>query len=220
MKNILVTGGSGFIGSHTCLALLEKGYNLLVIDSLVNSSANVIKKLKEFYKNQYKNSDNEIDFFKGDLRNLDFLNNSFKTYIQENKKIDAVIHFAGLKSVNESTLKPLRYWDFNLKGIINLLKIMDKYDCKNLVFSSSATIYGSRNNNELIKETCEMKPVNTYGHTKAAIEQILNDLSKLKNQQWRIASLRYFNPILAFVLVDILPHDSLRMKVSLIDKYP
>ena len=195
MKNILVTGGSGFIGSHTCLALLEKGYNLLVIDSLVNSSANVIKKLKEFYKNQYKNSDNEIDFFKGDLRNLDFLNNSFKTYIQENKKIDAVIHFAGLKSVNESTLKPLRYWDFNLKGIINLLKIMDKYDCKNLVFSSSATIYGSRNNNELIKETCEMKPVNTYGHTKAAIEQILNDLSKLKNQQWRIASLRYFNPI-------------------------
>ena len=195
MKNILVTGGSGFIGSHTCLALLEKGYNVLVIDSLVNSSSNVIKKLKKFYQTQYKNSNNEIIFFKGDIRSRDFLNNTFKTYIKENKKIDAVIHFAGLKSVKESTLTPLRYWDFNLKGTINLLNIMEKYGCKKLVFSSSATIYGSKNKNELIKENCEIKPINTYGHTKAAIEQILNDLSKLKNQQWRIASLRYFNPI-------------------------
>ena len=139
MKNILVTGGAGFIGSHTCLALLEKGYNLLVIDSLVNSSSNVIKKLKKFYQNQYKNSNNEIIFFKGDIRNRDFLNNTFKTYIKENKKIDAVIHFAGLKSVKESILTPLRYWDFNLKGTINLLNIMEKYGCKKLVFSSSAT---------------------------------------------------------------------------------
>ena len=195
MKNILVTGGAGFIGSHTCLALLEKGYSLLVIDSLVNSSSNVIKKLKEFYNSQYKNSDNKIQFFKGDIRNEDFLDNSFKTYLQDNKKIDAVIHFAGLKSVNESTITPLRYWDFNLKGTINLLNIMDKYNCKKLVFSSSATIYGIKNRNELIKENCEIKPINTYGHTKAVIEQILNDLSKLKNQQWRIACLRYFNPI-------------------------
>ena len=106
-----------------------------------------------------------------------------------------MIHFAGLKSVNESTLTPLKYWDCNLGGTINLLNIMDKYDCKNLVFSSSATIYGIKNSNELIKENFEIKPVNTYGHTKSAIEQILDDLSKLKNQQWRIASLRYFNPI-------------------------
>ena len=195
MKNILVTGGCGFIGSHTCLALLEKGYNLLVLDSLVNSSSNVIKKLKEFYKSQHKYTDNEITFFKGDIRNEDFLNNCFKNYIKKNKKIDAVIHFAGLKSVNESILTPLKYWDFNLRGTINLLNIMEKYDCKNLVFSSSATIYGIKNSDELIKENLEIKPVNTYGHTKAVIEQILNDLSKLKNQQWRIASLRYFNPI-------------------------
>ena len=195
MKNILVTGGCGFIGSHTCLALLEKGYNLLVIDSLVNSSSNVIKKLKEFYKSKYENFGNEITFLKGDIRNQDFLNNSFKTYIKKNTKIDAVIHFAGLKSVNESIFAPLKYWDFNLKGTINLLKIMEKYDCRNLVFSSSATIYGIKNSHELIKENFEIKPINTYGHTKDAIEQILNDLSKLKNQQWRIASLRYFNPI-------------------------
>ena len=195
MKNILVTGGTGFIGSHTCLALLEKGYNLLVIDSLINSSSKVIQKLKDFYKSQYKDSENQIEFFKGDLRNEDFLNNFFKTYSKKDKKIDAVIHFSGLKSVNESTLFPLRYWDFNLKGTINLLNIMEKYNCKNLVFSSSATIYGSKDENKFFNENCKIKPINTYGHTKAVIEQILNDLSKIKYQKWRIVSLRYFNPV-------------------------
>ena len=195
MKNILITGGTGFIGSHTCLALLEKGYNLLVIDCLVNSSSDVIKKIRDFYKGRYSNSENDIEFFKVDLRDEYLVNDLFETYLRRNKKVDAVIHFAGLKSVNESILVPLKYWDFNLKGTINLLNIMDKHNCRNLVFSSSATIYGSKNDNKLFMENHEIKPINTYGHTKAVIEQILKDLSNLKNQKWRIASLRYFNPI-------------------------
>ena len=114
---------------------------------------------------------------------------------EKGKPIEGVIHLAGLKSVEESTQKPLKYWDYNLKGTINLLKMMEEYSCTNLVFSSSATVYGNKKDNILINENSLINPTNTYGYTKATIERILEDLSKIKNQKWRIASLRYFNPV-------------------------
>ena len=195
MKNILVTGGTGFIGSHTCLALLEKNFKITIIDSLINSSPFVINKLKDFYKNKDKEIYDRINFEKGDLRDKDFLNSFFESYLNKKNKFDAVIHFAGLKSVRESNQNPLKYWDYNLKGTINLLNVMEDYKCTNLVFSSSATIYGNINGNSLIEESSIIKPINTYGHTKATIEKILEDLSKSKDLNWRIASLRYFNPV-------------------------
>ena len=151
MKRILITGGTGFIGSHTCITLLEKGYNLLVFDSLVNSSKNVIEKLKVIQSVEKNNL--KIDFVEGDMRNENFLNNLFKKYCNDKDSIEAVIHFAGLKAVSESTKNPLMYWDNNLKGTINLLNCMEKYSCLNLVFSSSATIYGRKNDFKLIEET-------------------------------------------------------------------
>ncbi len=193
MKRILITGGTGFIGSHTCITLLEKGYNLLVFDSLVNSSKNVIEKLKVIQSVEKNNL--KIDFVEGDMRNENFLNNLFKKYCNDKDSIEAVIHFAGLKAVSESTKNPLMYWDNNLKGTINLLNCMEKYSCLNLVFSSSATIYGRKNDFKLIEETSKINPINPYGNTKATIETLLSDLSKSNNQKWHIISLRYFNPI-------------------------
>ena len=193
MKKILVTGGIGFIGSHTCLALLEKGYSLLIIDSLINSSPIVFEKLKKFRIDNQISS--EIEFIKGDIRNENLLDDIFMKQIKKNENIEAVIHFAGLKAVAESTKNPLKYWDFNVNGTINLLNIMDKYNCRNLVFSSSATVYGKRKNKILIKEDAEITPFNPYGNTKASIEIILDDLSKVEKSGWNIISLRYFNPI-------------------------
>ena len=187
MKQILVTGGTGFIGSHTSLVLLEKGYDLLIVDSLVNSSPSVINKLEAINKN--KNS--KIDFVKGDLRNENFLIELF----EKHKNIEAVMHFAGLKAVGESTHHPIKYWDSNLIGTITLLKVMEKFSCFKLIFSSSATIYGSNNDNNLIKEHSDIKPINPYGNTKATIEKILDDLHKSVSNEWSIISLRYFNPI-------------------------
>ena len=193
MKKILVTGGIGFIGSHTCLALLEKGYSLLIIDSLINSSPFVFQKLKKFKIDNEISC--EIEFIKGDIRNENFLNDLFKKQIIKNENIEAVIHFAGLKAVGESTKNPLKYWDFNVRGTINLLNVMDKYECRNLVFSSSATVYGKREDKLLIKEDADINPINPYGNTKASIEIILDDLSKIEKSEWNIISLRYFNPI-------------------------
>ena len=187
MKKVVVTGGAGFLGSHTCLVLLENGYEVIVIDSLINSSFDVINRLNIFK--------NKVDFIKGDLRDEIFLENFFYYHTSEDKKIHAVIHFAGLKSVAESVANPLMYWDFNLRGTINLLKMMDKYNCYKFVFSSSATIYGNDKINQLIKETDKVFPINPYGQTKNVIEQILKNLSLSENSKWKIASLRYFNPI-------------------------
>ncbi len=187
MKQILVTGGTGFIGSHTSLILLEKGYDLLIVDSLVNSSSKVIEKLEAINRN--KNA--KIDFVKGDLRNENFLMDLFKKH----KNIEAVMHFAGLKAVGESIHNPIKYWETNLIGIINLLKVMEKFSCFKLIFSSSATIYGSNNDKNLIKENFDIKPINPYGNTKATIENLLEDLHKSTMNKWSIISLRYFNPI-------------------------
>lgn len=189
MKSVLVTGGCGFIGSHTCLSLIDRGYNLLVIDSCVNSFQESLKKVKKLSK-----SNGKIKYFKGDLRDVSFLKRVFKYAKESDKPIMSVIHFAGLKSVNESIKFPLKYWDNNVIGSLNLFKIMDEFSCRTIVFSSSACIYGSASNS-LIKEDCEIKPINPYGQTKSTIEKILNDLFVNSLSEWRIVCLRYFNPV-------------------------
>ena len=139
--SILVTGGTGFIGSHTSLLLLEKGFNLYIIDSEVNSSKNVLKKITLLLKMTDEEFKSKINFFHGDLRDINFIEKVFCEASKKNEPIQSVFHFAGLKSVFESIKYPIKYWDNNVLGTINLLKIMKNNDCKNLIFSSSATIY-------------------------------------------------------------------------------
>ncbi len=194
MKNILVTGGAGFIGSHTCLNLLERGFRVFIIDSFDNSSKKVIEKIKETYTCSNKKRNVNLEVFIGNLCDKDFITHVFKETTRQNRHINGVIHFAGLKSVAESIIKPLSYWGNNLIGTINLLEIMDKFNCKNLVFSSSATVYQPMDN-LILKETSKLEPINPYGNTKYAIEILLKDLFKSSVKNWKLASLRYFNPI-------------------------
>ena len=192
MDNILITGGTGFIGSHTILPFLKKGFKVTIIDSNVNSSQLSIKAIKKILKKDF--DEEQILFFKGDIRDKVFLNNVFLKAIEEKYPIQSVIHFAGLKSVSESIKKPLLYWDNNVFGSICLIDVMNKYDCRNIVFSSSASIYAN-SNFELIRETSEINPTSPYGQTKLAIENILESIFKSSKKSWRVANLRYFNPI-------------------------
>ena len=159
MKNILVTGGAGYIGSHTCLSLLEKNYNVFVVDSFINSSPKSLEKVLEIYKSNHKNknNNNQLRVFKGDMTDIKFLENTFLELLKNDIKIDGVIHFAGLKAVSESVCNPLIYWNINLTTTLNLLFTIKKFRCNNLVFSSSATIYASKKN-ELLKEDSEIRP--------------------------------------------------------------
>ena len=143
MKNILITGGAGFIGSHTCLAFLEQGFNIYVADSFVNSSKNVFEKLKNILNISFNFDEDKIKVFEGDIRNYKFLENIFFEASSNNEKIDGVVHLAGLKSVSQSILNPTMYWDVNVHGSINLLKVMQANNCKTILFSSSATVYGN-----------------------------------------------------------------------------
>ena len=178
---VLVTGGCGYIGSHTCVELLEKGYDVVVVDNLSNSKEDVIDKIKKI-------TGKEITFYKKDLCDKDELNKIF-----DKEKVDAVIHFAGFKAVGESVQKPLMYYRNNLDSTITLLEVMKEHNCKKIVFSSSATVYGSPK--ELpIKEDFPLHTTNPYGTTKLMIEMILNDLY-ISDNDWSIALLRYFNPI-------------------------
>lgn len=181
MKKILVTGGLGYIGSHTSVLLLQSGYEVVIMDNLSNSKIEVVDKIKKITNKDFK-------FYKEDLRNEKVLDDIFK---KEN--IDAVIHFAGLKAVGESVKKPLLYYQNNLDSTLTLCKIMNKYNVKKLVFSSSATVYGSQ---EVlpIKETASLSTTNPYGSTKLFIEYILDDIYKSDND-WSIIKLRYFNPV-------------------------
>ena len=192
MESILVTGGAGYIGSHTCLDLLEKGYSLIVIDSNINSSKRSLKQIINIGNLLGQDFKERIFFIKGDIRNEKLLNDIFIKAENSNKKVYSVIHFAGLKSVSESVQDPLSYWDNNLIGTINLLKTMKKNNCKTLVFSSSATVY--QNTNIPIKEEMKKSPSNPYGQTKLTIETLLSDIYE-SDSNWRIANLRYFNPI-------------------------
>ncbi len=194
MKSILVTGGAGFIGSHTCFCLLKKGFCVYVLDSFVNSSPVALERVGLLLKKEDIDIKSNLFIFKGDLRNECVLKMVFEDALEKNKPIEGVIHFAGLKAVGESNKFPLEYWDSNVSGTINLLKIMDKYSCFRIVFSSSATIYETKNNN-LLKENDKLFPTNPYGVTKLVIEKMLNDAYKSKSDKWKIINLRYFNPI-------------------------
>ncbi|MBO6989178.1 MAG: UDP-glucose 4-epimerase GalE [Prochlorococcus marinus XMU1422] len=194
MKTILITGGAGFLGSHTCVSLLESKYKLIVIDSNINSNSSSLEKVISIGKLQDLNFEDNLSFFKGDIRDQSLLEKLFSDSINNAIPIDGVIHFAGLKSVEDSVNNPYYYWDNNVGGTLNLLKSMIKFNCRTIVFSSSATIYG-KNSHGLINEASELNPVNPYGRTKFTIEKILTDLFNSDPNKWRIANLRYFNPI-------------------------
>lgn len=179
--HILVTGGAGYIGSHTCVQLLEAGYEVTVIDNLANSSKESIKRVEEI-------TGKKINFYEKDLLNKEDLRQIFK----ENK-FDAAIHFAGLKAVGESVALPLKYYQTNLISTLNLCEIMSEFGVKKLVFSSSATVYG-KPKSVPIKEDFPLSCTNPYGRTKLMIEEILRDLA-VADGEWDIAILRYFNPV-------------------------
>lgn len=179
--NILLTGGLGYIGSHTAVELLKSGNNVIIVDNLSNSDRSVLNTIKKLTKT-------DVKFYKYDLRKETGLNKIFS----ENK-IDAVIHFAGLKAVGESVEKPLEYYENNLESTINLLKAMRKSGVKNLVFSSSATVYGKAKSMP-IYEDFPTSATNPYGRTKLFIEEILKDVS-IADPSLNIAILRYFNPV-------------------------
>ncbi|XP_039055991.1 UDP-glucose 4-epimerase 5 isoform X2 [Hibiscus syriacus] len=183
-KNILVTGGAGYIGSHTVLQLLLGGYKVVVADNLDNSSAVAIKRVEELAGEFGRN----LSFRQVDLRDRSAVEKLFAEI-----KFDAVIHFAGLKAVGESVEKPLLYYDNNLIGTITLLEVMAAYGCKNLVFSSSATVYGWPKEVPCTEEF-PLAAVNPYGRTKLFIEEICHDVQR-SDPEWKIILLRYFNPV-------------------------
>ena len=194
MAKILVTGGCGFIGSHTSLLLLEKGYELIILDSNINSSSKVIKKILQILKSKNIDASSKLSFYKGDVRDKLILDQIFLDSIDSGNKIDGVIHFAGLKSVRESTINPLEYWKVNVFGSICLFEIMNKYNCRKLIFSSTASIYGNSDEIPFV-EDCIPQSLNPYTNTKLTVERFLNDMSNSEKIKWNILSLRYFNPI-------------------------
>ncbi len=178
---ILVTGGTGYIGSHTCVELLQKGYEVVVFDNLFNSSIDVLDKI-------YEITGKKVRFYKADMRDKE----SMRPVIEEND-VDAVIHFAGLKCVPESVEKPLLYYKNNIAGTLNLCELMNEYGCKKIIFSSSATVYGSPKTVP-ITEDFPLSTTNPYGSTKLMLEGILSDFC-VPDKEWSVVLLRYFNPI-------------------------
>lgn len=178
---ILVTGGTGYIGSHTVVQLIQVGHKVVILDNLANSKKQVLEHIKTI-------TGTKPEFILGDIRDDELLDRLF-----EQRKFDAVIHFAGLKAVGESVSKPIDYYINNVSGSLNLFKAMQKHGCKKLVFSSSATVYGM-NKNVPFKEDYPLSTTNPYGATKLMIEDILRDIYKSDND-FSIAILRYFNPI-------------------------
>ncbi|WP_180025395.1 MULTISPECIES: UDP-glucose 4-epimerase GalE [unclassified Acinetobacter] len=182
MAKILVTGGAGYIGSHTCLELLNTGHDVVVLDNLSNSSVESLNRVQQLAQKSLK-------FVEGDIRDSQILDRIF----QENP-IDAVIHFAGLKAVGESQQIPLAYFDNNIAGSISLVQAMERAQVFKLVFSSSATVYDEANISPLNEEMPTGMPSNNYGYTKLIVEQILEKLA-IADTRWSIALLRYFNPV-------------------------
>lgn len=178
---ILVTGGAGYIGSHTCVELLNAGYEIIVLDNLCNSSEKCLDAVKEL-------TGKDFPFYKVDMLDKDAMENVF-----EENEIDSVIHFAGLKAVGESTQIPIAYYHNNITGTLHLLQLMEKYNINNIVFSSSATVYGMPKTVP-ITEDFPLSTTNPYGSTKLFIEQILKD-TQAANSKLSVTLLRYFNPI-------------------------
>ena len=182
MKNkILVTGGAGYIGSHTCIALHQAGYDIVVYDNLSNSSREAVNRVSSLIGQT-------IEFIEGDIRDAESLKQVFSSH-----HFFGVIHFAGLKAVGESVAKPLMYYDNNVSGTITLLEVMAEYDVKNLVFSSSATVYGDPESLP-IDENSPRSCTNPYGQSKLTVEHILEDLA-VSDESWKLIPLRYFNPV-------------------------
>lgn len=178
---ILVTGGAGYIGSHTALELLRAGHDVVIVDNLINSREEAVRRVETL-------AGRRVAFYRVDLLDRDQLTAVFAA-----ENLDAVIHFAALKSVGESVNQPLRYYHNNVTGTIRLLEVMDHYDVRHIVFSSSATVYGAPDKMP-IAEDAPLAPLNPYGETKVMAEQILADLHRA-DARWRIAILRYFNPV-------------------------
>jgi len=178
---VLVTGGAGYIGSHTCVELLNAGHEIVVVDNFVNSKPEALDAIRKI-------TGKDFTFVEADLRDRDAMMRVFDQHA-----VDAVIHFAGLKAVGESVEKPLEYYDNNLYGFIVLAETMQKFGVKKFVFSSSATVYGM-NNPVPFKEEMPTSATNPYGYTKVMIEQMLNDIC-VADPDWAVCKLRYFNPI-------------------------
>lgn len=179
---VLVTGAAGYIGSHTCISLHEAGFDFVVFDNLCNSSKQSLKRVEKIIGK-------EIDFVEGDIRDKDALDEVFKKY-----EIDSVIHFAGLKAVGESVANPLEYYDNNINGTLVLLEVMKKHNCKKIVFSSSATVYGDPHTTPIKENFPVGATTNPYGRTKYFIEEILRDVY-ISDNEFKIVLLRYFNPV-------------------------
>ena len=179
---ILVTGGAGYIGSHTCVELLDAGYEVVVLDNLSNASEKSLERVEAL-------TGKKVMFYKGDILDRDILNKIFAE-----QKIDSCIHFAGLKAVGESVAKPWEYYNNNIAGTLTLVDVMRKNGCKNIIFSSSATVYGDPAEIPITENCPKGQCTNPYGWTKSMLEQILSDIYKADNE-WNVILLRYFNPI-------------------------
>lgn len=180
---ILVTGGAGYIGSHTVVSLLDQGYGVVVLDNFCNSYPESIRRIEQI-------TGVDLEIVKADVRDENALQETFNKH-----EFDAVIHFAGLKAVGESVEHPLRYYQNNIQGALTLLNVMNRNDCKQLVFSSSATVYGDPNSVP-IDESHSLNATNPYGQSKLMIENVLRDLSS-SDPDWQASILRYFNPVAA-----------------------
>ena len=180
--SILGTGGVGFIGSHTVVELQNAGYDVVVLDNLCNANPKVLDRIEAI-------TGKKVPFYKADIRDREALNEIF-----EKESIDSVIHFAGLKAVGESVQKPLEYYDNNISGTLVLVDVMRQHGCKNIIFSSSATVYGDPAFVPITEECPKGVCTNPYGWTKSMLEQILSDIQKADNE-WNVVLLRYFNPI-------------------------
>ena len=180
-SNILITGGAGYIGSHTAIELLKSNYKIVILDNLSNSSIKNINALTKITKKKF-------EFLKCDIKNYNQLNSIFKKF-----KFHAVIHFAGLKSVQESLENPIKYYENNVYGSMNLIKCMKQYGVKKIIFSSSASIYDAENISP-INEFSKLNPSSPYGKTKLSVENLLYDIY-CEDKNWSILNLRYFNPI-------------------------
>lgn len=181
--SILVSGGAGYIGSHTVLALLEKGYDVVVFDNYANSCPESIRRVEEL-------TGKKVKLYEADMMDEGAIEKIF----EENPNITALIHFAGLKAVGESVSKPIEYYENNIGGTLNLLKVMRAHNVKNIIFSSSATVYGTPEKVPISEEAPKGVCTNPYGWTKSMIEQILTDVHTSDND-WKVVLLRYFNPI-------------------------
>lgn len=179
---LLITGGAGFIGSHTVIELQNAGHDVVVADNLSNSSEKALERAEQI-------TGKKIPFYRADIRNRDEMNAIF-----EQNQLDGCIHFAGLKAVGESVEKPLEYYDNNVSGTLVLLDVMRKHGCKNIIFSSSATVYGDPDTVPITEDCPKGMCTNPYGQTKSMIEQIMMDMQKA-DPEWNVVLLRYFNPI-------------------------